>query len=288
MNMNDKFLNMLFRMLRKIYSGRQLEEAIAGLMANTAAVDVYRYAKHQAGFRGHNVYDVVLISPSGILKWQDRIFNLIVNDGLNDNLNKYLKGSAYTAAFFSSLINEVGSSTITGITQANPGVVSTPSTAGLVNGDKVRINNVAGMTQVNGNEYTISSVVLNTSFSIGVSTIGFGLYTSGGNWWEDPVVAGDTMAVHGGWTENVSYSEATRPSIVLGTVASQSVDNSANKAVFTMNANGTITGVFVTTDSTKGGTTGILYGGGVFVQGSKTVSPSDTLNVTHTFTAASA
>lgn len=288
MNMNDKFLNMLFRILRKIYSGRKLDEAIAGLIRNTSDAEVFRFARHVAEIRGFNRYNAELYSPSGILLWKDVVYNLVVNQGLNDNLDKYFKGSAYTAAFFAGLINEVATSTITGITQANPGIVSTPSTAGLVNGDVVRINNVAGMTQVNGNEYTISSLVANTSFSIGIDTTGFGAYTSGGNWWKDPVVAADTIASHAGWTENVGYSEATRPAITLGTVASQSVDNSAAKAVFTANATGSITGVFVATDNTKGGTTGLLYGGGVFVQGTKGVTTSDTLNVTTTFTAASA
>lgn len=68
--------------------------------------------------------------------------------------------------------------TITGITVANPGVVTTSAAHNLLTGDKVFIYNVAGMTQVNGNTYTIT-VTSGTTFSI-VDTSGFSAYTSGG------------------------------------------------------------------------------------------------------------
>lgn len=98
--------------------------------------------------------------------------------------------------------------------------------------------------------------------------------------------AGDTMASHGGWTEVTAYSESTRPALTLGTVAAGSVDNSASKATFTINANGTVIGgAFVVTNSTKGGSTGTLYGGGAFSAGNKTLDNGDTLAVTITLTA---
>lgn len=101
------------------------------------------------------------------------------------------------------------------------------------------------------------------------------------------IVAGDTMASHAGWTEPTIYSEATRQSITWGTVASQSVDNSASKASFSINASGTIGGAFASDNNTKGGTTGILMGAAAFTGGDKSVANLDTLNVTLTSTAAS-
>jgi hypothetical protein len=101
------------------------------------------------------------------------------------------------------------------------------------------------------------------------------------------IAAGDTMSSHAGWTDQVPYSNATRPSFTPGTVASKSVDNSASKAVFNCNATGTVGGAFLTTNSTKSGTTGTLVSAGAFTGGNKTVANGDTLNVQVTYTASS-
>ena len=101
----------------------------------------------------------------------------------------------------------------------------------------------------------------------------------------------DTMASHGGWTDDVTYSNATRPTLTLGALTGTSTvtcDNSASKAVFNINGTATMGGAFVTSVSTKGGTTGILYGGGAFSGGNRSVINGDTLNVTITTTCAAA
>ena len=100
--------------------------------------------------------------------------------------------------------------------------------------------------------------------------------------------AGDTMSSHGGWTESSAYSQSTRPSLTLGTASSGSIDNSASKAQFSINGTATIGGAFIATNSTKGGTTGTLYGGGAFTEGNRSVVSGDTINVQATLTAASA
>lgn len=147
----------------------------------------------------------------GRLKWREEVPNLVVNVGLNDLLDKYFKGSSYTAAHY------------VGLTTGSPTFAS-----------------------------------------------------------------GDTMSSHGGWTESTVYSNSTRPAFTPGTVASQSVDNSASAAVFTINSSGTVGGGFLVTNSTKGGTTGTLYGGAAFSGGNRTVDNGDTLTVTVTATAAAA
>ena len=102
-----------------------------------------------------------------------------------------------------------------------------------------------------------------------------GLINSGGTY-----AAGDTMALHGGWTENTGYSAATRPA---PTWSSASAGSKATTATaFSINASGTIGGAFLTTDNTKGGTSGILYSAGNFTGGNRTVASGDTLNVTYT------
>jgi hypothetical protein len=56
--------------------------------------------------------------------------------------------------------------TITGVSQANPGVVSLASTSGLSSGDTVRIYGTTAMLQIAGMDFTIASLVANTSFTL--------------------------------------------------------------------------------------------------------------------------
>jgi hypothetical protein len=97
--------------------------------------------------------------------------------------------------------------------------------------------------------------------------------------------AADTMGSHGGWTEEQTYSESVRQTLTLGTPSAGSVSNTASKAVFSINGTTSIGGAFLTTVNTKGGTTGILYGGGAFTGGNRSVVSGDTLNITVTLTA---
>lgn len=157
-----------------------------------------------------DLFEVECFDKDGNLKWTDTIHNLVVNVGLDDVLDKYLKGSTYTATHY------------VGLTDGTP-----------------------------------------------------------------TVAAGDTMASHTGWTEITNYIEGTREAFTPGTVSGQSVSNTASKAVFTINANATtLGGCFLATNSTKGGTSGILYGGGAFTAGDKSLDDGDVLNVTVTATAA--
>jgi hypothetical protein len=68
-------------------------------------------------------------------------------------------------------------------------------------------------------------------------------------------------------------------------VSGKSVSNSASAAVFTIDTNATtMGGCFLTSVSTKGGTTGTLYAIGAFSAGDKVLDDNDTLTVTATFT----
>jgi hypothetical protein len=102
--------------------------------------------------------------------------------------------------------------------------------------------------------------------------------------------AGDTSASHAGWTEIVPYSNATRPAATFGTAttANPSVQtNSASPASFTINATATVGGAFLISNSTKSGSTGILFSASDFTApGDRSVASGDTLNVTYTFSLA--
>jgi hypothetical protein len=96
----------------------------------------------------------------------------------------------------------------------------------------------------------------------------------------------DTMASHGGWTENENYTEATREVWTDGAVAAGSVDNSGAVATFSIDTDTqTIGGAFLCDISTKGGTTGVLYSAGAFTGGNKALDNGETIDVTATFTA---
>lgn len=96
--------------------------------------------------------------------------------------------------------------------------------------------------------------------------------------------AGDVMNSHAGWTENVGYSNSTRPVTAWAAAAAASKALSA-AASFTINAAGTIAGCFLTTGSAKSGTTGVLYSAGNFTGGNRAVQSGDTLNVSYTASA---
>lgn len=169
-------------------------------------------AKSVGGVAVKNIYRFEAFDSSGNLKWVEEVENLVTNAGLDDLLDKYLKGSSYSAAFYVGLTD------------------GTPTAA-----------------------------------------------------------AGDTMSSHAGWTEVTAYDEATREALTLGSVSSQSVDNSASKASFTISTNSTtVGGAFVCTNSTKSGTSGTLYSVAAFSAGDKSLDDGDTLNVTVTCTAAAA
>ena len=97
--------------------------------------------------------------------------------------------------------------------------------------------------------------------------------------------AADTMASHATWSEITAYTEGTRPTYSHAAAASQAVTNSASKATFSINATTTVYGIFCTTNSTKGGTTGTLISATDFAS-SKGADSGDTLEVTYTVTAA--
>jgi hypothetical protein len=81
--------------------------------------------------------------------------------------------------------------TITAITQANPGKVTTSAPHGLANGDVVKITSVVGMTEVNNLYFTIT-VVDPDEFTIGVNTTAYTAYVSGGSAFKTLVYAPGT------------------------------------------------------------------------------------------------
>lgn len=111
-----------------------------------------------------------------------------------------------------------------------------------------------------------------------------GLYGSGAT--NNPA-ASDTMSSHAGWTEVTAYSQSTRPAATFGTATTANpsvISNSASPATFSINGTTTVGGAFLTSNSTKSGTTGILFSAADFSSpGDRSVVNGDTLTVTYTF-----
>lgn len=89
------------------------------------------------------------------------------------------------------------------------------------------------------------------------------------------------------WKEAIAYDESVRQTLTLGSASSGSISNTASKAVFTINGTLTVYGGFVISDSTKGGTSGVLFGEAAF-SSARSVVAADTITVTVTITAATA
>lgn len=98
--------------------------------------------------------------------------------------------------------------------------------------------------------------------------------------------AGDTSSSHSSWTEDQNYSQSTRPAPSFS-ASSAGVKATSAAVVFTMNGVTDIYGAFISTLSTKGGTTGILVTAGDFTEGHQAVTATSTLNVSYSYTLAS-
>jgi hypothetical protein len=93
-------------------------------------------------------------------------------------------------------------------------------------------------------------------------------------------LAGDVYATPG-YTESEAYTEGTRQAFVETAAASGSLNNNANKAVFSINATTTLYGGALVSDSTKGDTVAagaVLYCASNFGEG-KSVENGDTFKV---------
>lgn len=120
-----------------------------------------------------------------------------------------------------------------------------------------------------------------------ITTWYLGLYGSGAT---NSPAAGNTMASHTSWTEVTDYSNANRVTATFATATTASpsvVTNTASPAVFNINGTTTVGGAFLTSDNTKGGTTGTLFSAADFGSpGDRSVVSGDTLSVTYTFSLA--
>ena len=100
--------------------------------------------------------------------------------------------------------------------------------------------------------------------------------------------ADDTAAnIAGRCTESTAYDETTREVLTIAAPAGNAITNSANRAVFTMNATKTIYGCILASASAKQSALGTLMSTTLFTN-ARAVIAGDELLVTYTLTAADA
>jgi len=91
-------------------------------------------------------------------------------------------GNLYCRFYKDNALITLTAQNITGITKANPAVVTYAGADTYANGDRVVITGVVGMHQVNNREFTVANVNAgaNTFELSGVNSSAYGTYTSGG------------------------------------------------------------------------------------------------------------
>jgi Ubiquitin-activating enzyme E1 FCCH domain len=105
----------------------------------------------------------------------------------------------------------VAPATITGITQANPGVV-TAASHGLSSSDIINLYGVLGMTGVNSQLLVVTKIDAD-SFSIGIDTSGYSAYTSGGKAYHRGITLSHTIdhVLSAGWSGYNGVMTPSRP-----------------------------------------------------------------------------
>ena len=134
-----------------------------------------------------------------------------------------------------------------------------------------------------GLEYVLGNAFDGVTSSIGAWYVG--LFT--GNF--TPLSTTTAASIATDSTETTTqYSEATRPAWVEANVISKARGNSASPAVFTFTPASTpVYGAFLVSDSSKGGTSGVLAAASRFAS-LRTMLAADVLNVTYNINVAAA
>ena len=104
------------------------------------------------------------------------------------------------------------------------------------------------------------------------------------------LASGDTITSHTGWSEvsGSNVSNTTRPAWSPGAPSGGAIVNATTTNYNMINSAAlTLKGMFLVSDSTKGGTTGLLFSTATFTGGTQAVNNGDTVKITYTMSATS-
>lgn len=148
----------------------------------------------------HACYEFVCYTPDGTVKWRDWFENTVVTAGKTDILDKYFKGSAYTATWYvglkgtgsvaagDTMSSHAGWAEITAYSNANRPTL----TLGTVSSGSVTTSSAASFN-INGSA-TVAGGFLSTNNTVGGTT---GTLYSAGDFSASRTVAnGDTLNVN--------------------------------------------------------------------------------------------
>ena len=129
---------------------------------------------------------------------------------------------------------------ITGITAANPGVV-TDVAHGLTTGDRIKLTSILGMVELNQQTATVTVLTADT-FSIGIDTTAYTAYASGGAWVKLDTVANQLKYVPDMSVEFYSYAAvrstlttaAPLAGLTLTAIATQALVTGATQTAVTL------------------------------------------------------
>lgn len=152
-------------------------------------VGVYEREQQVIGWSRYSTdgsYESIAVIPTS----EDDHVYVVVNRTINGSTKRYIErfenqdGAGILHGYSDSYLTYDAGTAITGITRANPGVVTSTS-HGLVNGDRIKMIDVGGMTEVEGLTYIVANKTANTfelndQYGNNVNTSSFTAYTSGG------------------------------------------------------------------------------------------------------------
>jgi hypothetical protein len=168
-----------------------IEHTVAGARAVAGMVTRPGSAEVVAG--PHFVYDVTDVARDGHVRWHEHFHNLVTTAGKNDLLDKYFKGSAYTATWFlclkgtgtaavgDTLASHAGWAEVTPYSGNRPAITFGTSSAGS--------NTATAVSYSITGSATVAGVCVS---SVNTGTAGI-LYSDGDFAASRSVVSGDTL-----------------------------------------------------------------------------------------------
>ena len=176
-------------------SGAEVASTVEAFIVSQRSTNKFRVTA------GGTTEVVTLVNKNpGSLAASEMCINVVDSDGVSKQITKLrnrtfqVEGTSNAKWTRSSTgTSEAVEKVITGITRANPAVV-TSAGHGLANGTKVAIRGVVGMTEVNvETAFTVAGTATNTFQLSGINSSAYTAYTSGGVATVDAATSGEIV-----------------------------------------------------------------------------------------------